>query len=137
MQFRQFCQIRLQRAVKSRQPWKWVETTDALARDRPEQKDLRRLSSPIAPFHGRYVRRYAGGRPRRLRQLRSRVASHRMPHFNQLMPDNSETIAQRVTVIGGQRHADDYQVIWRDLPIGRIMRASGGPMRFVATYSGR
>jgi len=26
------------------------------------------------------------------------------------MPDDSETIALRVTVIGGQRYADDYQV---------------------------
>jgi hypothetical protein len=43
------------------------------------------------------------------------------------MPNNSETIALRVTAIGGQRYADDYQVIWRDLPIGRIMRASGVP----------
>ena len=40
------------------------------------------------------------------------------------------------SIIGRQRY-DDYTVIWRGLPIGRIMRASGGPMRFVATYSGR
>jgi hypothetical protein len=27
-------------------------------------------------------------------------------------------------VIGGDRLADDFEVIWRSLPIGRIMRAS-------------
>jgi hypothetical protein len=26
----------------------------------------------------------------------------------------------RATVIGGYRYPDDYQVIWRGLPIGRI-----------------
>jgi hypothetical protein len=30
-------------------------------------------------------------------------------------------------VIAGKRYADDYQVIWRGLPIGRIMQASGVP----------
>ena len=29
---------------------------------------------------------------------------------------DDETIALRATVIGGQRYADDYQVIWRGLP---------------------
>ena len=43
------------------------------------------------------------------------------------MLDDSKTIALRVTVIGGQHYADDYQVIWRSLPIGRIMRAPGLP----------
>jgi hypothetical protein len=43
------------------------------------------------------------------------------------MTPNPETIALRVTVIGGQHYADDYQVIWRGLPIGRIMKASGVP----------
>jgi hypothetical protein len=39
---------------------------------------------------------------------------------------DSETIALRVTVIGGQRYADDYQVIRRGLPIvGRIMKRDG------------
>jgi hypothetical protein len=42
------------------------------------------------------------------------------------MPDD-ETIALRVTVIGGHRYADDFTVIWRELPIGRIMRAPGLP----------
>jgi hypothetical protein len=43
------------------------------------------------------------------------------------MPDSSETIALRVTVIGGQRYADDFTVIWRGLSIGRIMKSSGVP----------
>ena len=30
-------------------------------------------------------------------------------------------------MIGGKTYADDYQVIWRELPIGRIMRAPGLP----------
>jgi hypothetical protein len=38
-----------------------------------------------------------------------------------------ETIALRQTLIGGQTYPDNYEVIWRDLPIGRIMRASGLP----------
>ncbi len=38
-----------------------------------------------------------------------------------------ESLTLRVTVIGGQRGADDFGVIWRGLPIGRIMRASGVP----------
>ena len=40
---------------------------------------------------------------------------------------NPETIALRVTVIGGQRHPDDYTVIWRGMTVGRIMRAPGLP----------
>ena len=43
------------------------------------------------------------------------------------MPDDFETIALCVTVIGGDRLPDDYQVIWRELPIGRIMKGSGRP----------
>jgi hypothetical protein len=38
---------------------------------------------------------------------------------------DDETIALRATVIAGQRHIDDYAVIWRGMPIGRIMCASG------------
>jgi hypothetical protein len=60
------------------------------------------------------------------------------------MPD-AESIALRKTVIGGQTYADDFTVIWRiasqpgdptardgwhDLPIGRIMKASGIPASF-------
>jgi hypothetical protein len=36
-----------------------------------------------------------------------------------------ETITLRATVVGGIRYADDYQVIWRRMSTGRIMRASG------------
>jgi hypothetical protein len=39
----------------------------------------------------------------------------------------SETLTMRPTVIGGQRCPDDYQVMWRGMSIGRIMRASGLP----------
>jgi hypothetical protein len=42
------------------------------------------------------------------------------------MPD-PETIALRATVIGGKTYADDFTVIWRTLPIGRIMLAPGLP----------
>src|SRR5512135_3141103 len=38
---------------------------------------------------------------------------------------NDETIALRDTVIGGHRRADDFTVIWRGLPIGRIMKIGG------------
>ena len=40
------------------------------------------------------------------------------------MPDD-ETIVLRDIVIGGHRRADDFTVIWRGLPIGRIMKISG------------
>ena len=43
------------------------------------------------------------------------------------MDDTGEALTMRLTVIGGQRCADDYQVIWRGLSIGRIKRASGVP----------
>jgi hypothetical protein len=38
-----------------------------------------------------------------------------------------ETVALRPTVIAGQRYADDNTMVWRGLPIGRIMRADGLP----------
>ena len=38
---------------------------------------------------------------------------------------NDETIVLRVTVIGDQSYADDFTVIWRGLPIGRIMPPTG------------
>lgn len=44
-----------------------------------------------------------------------------------LMPTDTETLTLRLTVIGGIRCPDDYQVIWRGMSIGRIMRASGVP----------
>jgi hypothetical protein len=40
------------------------------------------------------------------------------------VPDD-EIIALRVTEIGGLRYLDDYTVVWRGLPIGRIMKSSG------------
>jgi hypothetical protein len=43
------------------------------------------------------------------------------------MPDDPESLTLRPTVIGGQRHADDFTVIWRDISIGRIMRGAGAP----------
>jgi len=43
------------------------------------------------------------------------------------MPPDPETIALRATVTGGQRYADDFTVMWRNMPIGRIMRAPGLP----------
>ncbi len=42
------------------------------------------------------------------------------------MPD-IETIEFRATVIGGECYADDYTVIWRDLPIGRVRKNPGLP----------
>ena len=32
------------------------------------------------------------------------------------MPDDPESLALHATVIGGQRGADDFEVIWRGLP---------------------
>src|SRR5258708_22502666 len=43
------------------------------------------------------------------------------------VPDD-ETIALRATVIDGNGFPDDYQVIWRGLSIGRIMKGTGSPM---------
>jgi hypothetical protein len=44
-----------------------------------------------------------------------------------MITDKSETIALRATVIAGMRYADDYQVTWRGLTIGRIIKSSGVP----------
>ena len=41
--------------------------------------------------------------------------------------DNDEALTLRATVIGGEHCADDFQVIWRGMSIGRIRRASGLP----------
>jgi len=38
------------------------------------------------------------------------------------MTDDTETISLRPTLVDGVRQDDDYEVIWRGLPIGRIMR---------------
>jgi hypothetical protein len=35
---------------------------------------------------------------------------------------DDESLTMRATVIGGQRHADDYQVIWRGNERGRQLR---------------
>jgi hypothetical protein len=43
------------------------------------------------------------------------------------MSDDSESVALRPTVTDGERHEDDYEVIWRGLPIGRIMKPPGEP----------
>jgi hypothetical protein len=40
---------------------------------------------------------------------------------------DSETLTLRATVIAGQRYADDFEVVWRGLPIGRIMLGAGAP----------
>jgi hypothetical protein len=40
---------------------------------------------------------------------------------------DEETIVLRKTLIGGKTYADNYTVIWRELPIGRIMLAPGLP----------
>jgi hypothetical protein len=37
---------------------------------------------------------------------------------------DSEALTLRVTVIGGERCANDYQVIWRGMSIGRIRRTN-------------
>jgi hypothetical protein len=50
-----------------------------------------------------------------------------LPKARQVMTDDSETVALRPTVIDGQPQDDDYEVIWRGLPIGRIMKPSSDP----------
>ena len=41
--------------------------------------------------------------------------------------DDLETIALRPTVIGGARQEDDFEVIWRGFPVGRIMKQMDNP----------
>ena len=43
------------------------------------------------------------------------------------MLTDDEILTLRATVIGGKKWPDDYTVIWRSLPIGRIMLAPGLP----------
>ena len=43
------------------------------------------------------------------------------------MAEDQETIALRPTVIDGARQDDDYEVIWRGLPIGRILKEPDSP----------
>jgi hypothetical protein len=42
------------------------------------------------------------------------------------VPD-PEFLSLRATVIAGQPYADDFEVIWRGMSIGRIMRGAGAP----------
>jgi hypothetical protein len=44
------------------------------------------------------------------------------PKACQVMTDDSESAALRPTVVDGQRQEDDYEVIWRGLTIGGIMK---------------
>jgi len=44
---------------------------------------------------------------------------------HQVMTDDSESVALRPTVIDGQRQEDDYEVVWRGLLIGKIMKPPG------------
>jgi hypothetical protein len=43
------------------------------------------------------------------------------------MLTDDDILTLRATVIGGKKWPDDYTVIWRSLPIGRIMLAPGLP----------
>ncbi|MFB9267905.1 PilZ domain-containing protein [Bradyrhizobium erythrophlei] len=38
------------------------------------------------------------------------------------MADDTETISLRPTIVDGVRQDDDYDVVWRGIPVGRIMR---------------
>ena len=39
----------------------------------------------------------------------------------------SDALSLRPTVIDGETHPDDYQVIWNGIPIGRILKQPGVP----------
>jgi PilZ domain-containing protein len=41
--------------------------------------------------------------------------------------DDPDAIALRPTVIGGTRQDDDYEVVWRGFPVGRIMKQADSP----------
>jgi PilZ domain len=43
------------------------------------------------------------------------------------MTDDLESVALRPTVVDGKRQEDDYELIWRGLPIGRIMKPPTEP----------
>jgi PilZ domain-containing protein len=45
----------------------------------------------------------------------------------EVMTDDLESVALRPTVTDGKPQEDDYEVIWRGLPIGRIMKPPGDP----------
>ena len=44
-----------------------------------------------------------------------------------VMTDDLDAIALRPTVIGGVRQDDDYEVVWRGLPVGRMMKQADSP----------
>ena len=50
------------------------------------------------------------------------------------MGDDLETIALRPSVVDGVRQDDHYEVIWRDLLIGRILKRRGEPHWWWACY---
>jgi hypothetical protein len=58
-EYRRLCQIRLQHAIKSRQQWKWVATTGALAHDGVvgQRAPLARATPQAALGHGQAKRR--------------------------------------------------------------------------------
>lgn len=43
------------------------------------------------------------------------------------MTDDLEAISLRPTVVDGQAMADDYEVVWRGMPVGRIMKQLDSP----------
>jgi hypothetical protein len=45
----------------------------------------------------------------------------------QAMTDDLESVALRPTVIDGKRQEDDFEIIWRGLPVGRIMKPPTDP----------
>jgi hypothetical protein len=57
----------------------------------------------------------------------SRFDTSRAPGLNGAMLPPADHLALRATVIAGETARDDYQVIWSELPIGRIMRQAGMP----------
>jgi hypothetical protein len=44
------------------------------------------------------------------------------------MPTDPDALILRPTNIGNETHPDDFQVIWRDIAIGRILRQPGVPV---------
>jgi len=50
-----------------------------------------------------------------------------LPKARLVMTDDSESVALRPTVIDGRPQEDDYEIIWRGLPIGRIMKPPNDP----------
>src|SRR5207237_2476946 len=41
--------------------------------------------------------------------------------------DDPDAVALRPTVIGGARQDDDYEVVWRGFPVGRMMKQADSP----------